>query len=294
MELPWNSKEKIKRLEDKIEELKQEIEELEEEKESYRKRFEAEKDRRSELSRKKQEAEKKLKELEQKQGGETEEEDEKHSVEASGEGIPLQRTKKILSKLDSYSSPEEDFITVRSPGSLEDVSDLKGLKNSVSREEYEFLSGRGFVAFIEPDLVRVKLKSRSYFSGSWEVSDSFEVSELQEFISEEKQWAAVSAGETRIVVERDGEIVEKEEISSRVEKQQKKGGFSQGRFERKRDEQIEEHVKQVEEKISEDTLLVGEERLCKKLSGKYLGGFDSRKNLVDALYGFQLERMEEV
>ena len=294
MELPWNRKEKIQQLESKIEELEQEIEELEEEKESYRKRFEAEKDRRSELSRKKQEAEKQVKELKHKQTVETDEENETESVENSEESISLKRARKIITKLDACNSPEKDLITVYAPNSLKKISDLKGLKNSVSKKSYEFLSGEDFSAFIDPDIFHLKLKSRPFFSEGWNVDDSFDVSNLQNFISQEKQWAAVSAGETVIVEEKEGEIIEKEEISSRVEKQQKKGGFSQGRFERKRDEQIEEHVRQVEEKISEETFLVGEERLCKKLSGTYLGGFDSGRELVDALYSFRLERMEEV
>ena len=292
--LPWKRKEKIQELEEEIDQLEQKIESLGEEKESFRKRFEAEKERRSELSRKKQEAEKELKKLREKDEKEEVEEEEAPEPEVKADDISVERMKKVLEKLESYRSQEKDLATVYSPGKLSQVSDLKGLKNSISRENYSFLEEKQFIGFVEPDLIRLKLRSRPFFSERWVVDSEFDVSELRDFIEEEKEWAAVSAGDTKIVTERSGEILEVEEINDRIERKQKKGGFSQGRFERKRDEQIKQHIEKVREKVSEDTLLVGEERLCKKLSGRYLGGFDDSRKLVDALYSFRLERMDGV
>lgn len=291
MKLPWIQKEKIEELEEEIDELEKKLEDEENEKESFRNRFEAEKERRSELASKKQEAEKELNKLKQKKNQDKEESQHQQSSESTQKQISLEKAKRILDKLDSVKSPEKDILTVYSPESLQQISDLKGLKNSVSKKEYQFLKGEGFAAFMDPDITSIKLKTRSFFSPKWGVDNSFDVRALKEFFEEEKQWAAVSAGETQIVKEKDGEVLEKDEVTSRVNRKQKKGGFSQGRFERKRDKQIDEHLKQVEERVTEETLLVGEKRLCKKLSGRYLGGFDEGRGLVNALYGFSLERM---
>lgn len=294
MQLPWKKQERIDELEEEIERLKQQIDELKEEKKSYKERFQAEKERRSELSRKKQEAEKELKKLKQRSREALDEKPDEDDEPASAENISLQKAKRILAKLEDYNSPEEDLVTVYTPGKLGKLADTQGLKNSISRKEYEFISDEEFVGFVDPDLVQVKLKTRPFFSPKWSRGDSFRVEELIEFIEEEKQWAVVSAGETQIIREKNGEILERDEVGTRVDRKQKKGGFSQGRFERKRQEQIDEHLKQVKEKISENTLLVGEERLCKELSGEFLGGFDDSRNFVDALYGFLLQEMKEV
>ncbi len=291
--LPWKRKQKIQELKERIEELEQKIDSLEEEKESFRKRFEAEKERRSKLSRKKQKAEKQLKQLRD-TDEEEEVEEEASEKEVRAEDVSVERLKRILEKIESYESLEKDLVTIYSPGKLSSISDLKGLKNSISGKNYEFLEGEQFIGFVEPDLIRLKLRSRPFFSDRWEIGSSFQTSELRDFIGEEREWAVVSAGATKIVREEAGEILELEEINDRVERKQKKGGFSQGRFERKRDEQIDQHLRKIEEKVSEETLLVGEERLCKKLPGKYLGGIDNSRKLVDALYGFRLERMNGV
>ena len=296
MDLPWSKKEKIEELEEEIRELNQDIEGLKEEKDSFKQRFEAEKERRSELSRKKQEAEKELKELKKRRERSRESGSEKSvdDKDFSSNDISLEKTKRVLKKLGGYESPEKDLITVQAPESLQKLADTQGLKNSISKTQYNFISDEGFIAFIDPDLMQIKLKSRPFFKPKWSRDSSFDVSAIKRFISEEKQWAVVSAGDTKILKEKNGEIIEREEVTNRIERKQKKGGFSQGRFERKRQEQIDEHVDRVEEKISDDALLVGEERLCKRLSGEFLGGFDSSRNLIDALYGFRMEKMKEV
>lgn len=291
MRLPWSQKEKIDELEEEIEKLEKKLEDKEDEKESFRNRFEAEKERRSELASKKQEAEKELKKLKQKNKQKRDKSRQEETSKSNKEQVSLKKAERILDKVESVKSPENDLVTVYSPESLRKVSDLKGLKNSVSKEEYRFLKGERFAAFMDPDITSLKLKTRPFFSPKWKVDNSFEVEVFKEFIEEEKQWAAVSAGKTQIIREKGGEILEKEGVSSRVNRKQKKGGFSQGRFERKRDKQIDEHLNQVEKHVTEDTLLVGEERLCKKLPGRHLGGFDEGRGLVNALYGFSLERM---
>jgi hypothetical protein len=293
MKLPWSRKEEIKELQEEIRELEKELEKLEEEKDSYKQRFKAEKDRRSKLAAKKQEAEKKLKKTKQKNTSQQENRKETKN-KSQGQDITVETVQNILQKLETYSSSEKDFVTVYSPKKANNLPDFKGLKNSITKNQYEFLSDNSYAAFIEPDVVKIKLKTRPFFQPNWKIQKQFQTQKLADFISKTKQWAVISAGNTKIVQEENGEVKEVVEIKSRVDRKQKKGGFSQSRFERKREEQIDEHLNQVEQKIDEETYLVGEERLCKELPGQYLGGFDGSRALIDALYSFQLERMTEV
>ena len=290
MKLPWHKNEKIEELEEEKKKLQEKIEGIEEEKESFRERFKAEKERRSKLSTQKQEAEQKINKLEQKleNSAETETEEEERE-ETKIHRISLEKAERILDKMESINSSEEDLVAVYSPQRVKELGDQQGLKNSISKQNHGFISDdSGFVAFLDDDFLGVKLKARPFFKPEWKRDSSFDASKVSSFIAEKKKWAAVSAGETVIFEEEGGEILEREEISSRVDSKQKKGGFSQGRFERKRQEQVDEHLRMVEEKIDEDTLLVGEESLCKKLPGKHLGGFNSDRGSVDALYNFRL------
>ena len=292
MKLPWKKNRRIVELEEEKQELQEKIGKLEEEKESFKNRFQAERDRRSNISAEKQEAEEKIKKLEQKLENsreETVEEDEpvKERVER---GLSVLEARGVLEKLGSVHSESDELASIYCPESVSKLSDVQGLKGSISRENYEFISqDNSFVAFLDEDFIGVKLKARPFFSSEWSLSNGFDVETLLSFIGKRKKWAVVSAGDTKIFEEEGGEIVSTEEISSRVDSKQKKGGFSQGRFERKRQEQIDEHLDLVEVKgVDEDTLLVGEEKLCKRVSGRYLGGFDSERSEIDALYNFRL------
>jgi predicted RNase H-like nuclease (RuvC/YqgF family) len=294
MKFPWNRKQKIEEMEKQLEEMQNKLEKKEKEKEKFKNRFEAEKERKAKLATQKQEAEEKLNKM-QDNGTEEDSLNEGSSENSStSHEISVEKVKALLEKLESMKSPKKDFVSIYCPGKLSYLPDVKGLKNTVSREKYEFISDEGFLAFIDPDLINVKLSSRDFSSPKWETSREFRTQDLREFISKKKKWAVISAGNSIVIEEADGEILEKEEIESRVDRNQKKGGYSQDRFERKREEQIEEHLDQVEEKIKEETLLLGEKRLCKKLPGNFLGGFDDSKGLVSALYGFRIERMTEV
>mgnify|MGYP002763041299 CR=1 FL=1 len=82
-------------------------------------------------------------------------------------------------------------------------------------------------------------------------------------------------------------------MKTRVDNQQKKGGFSQRRIERKRDEQLEAHIEKTEELLEEfeDVNLLGNKKLCKDLQGEYLGGFDSSRSPGPMLfYDFRMKR----
>ena len=294
MKLPWKNTE----LKDRIKELEASIEEKEERIEKLENMLEAEKERRKKSAREKQEAEEELNRL--KDRLRNLENQEKERSEESAEmpemkPIRFERTVSMLEKLDSLESKEKDLISVYSPSRVEDLDDLRGLKNSISKEQFSKIEGlKSFAAFLDQDTGNTVLESRPFFDSRFEAEEFFDMRELLEFIRSEKTWALVSAGNTRIFREENGEFEEVEAIKSRVDREHSKGGFSQGRFERKREEQIETHIDQVKEKLQEfednDLYLLGTEKMSEELPGEYLGGFDPNRKRPEQFYRFQVMR----
>ncbi|MFB6175324.1 MAG: Vms1/Ankzf1 family peptidyl-tRNA hydrolase [Candidatus Nanohalobium sp.] len=291
MKLPWNTEEKDK----EIQRLREKIGELEEEKMKLENQYQAEKERRSKLSSEKQEAQEKLNRLEDKLEGlkgekKTEEEQEEQELQKIG----FRKAFNLLKKLSTVSDKEEELVTVYCPRKFESFDRRKDLKNSVNREDFQQLSSRkSFAAFMDEDLGNWMLETRPFFTEKLEISGNFEASELLDFIEREKFWVLVSAGDTQIFTESSGEVKEVEHLKSRVEKKHSKGGFSQGRFERKREEQIQQHldqVKEVVEGLSGEAFLLGDPRFCEEVPGRRLGGFDRNMSRPEQFYGFRLKR----
>lgn len=290
MRLPWGKSDDGK---NRLEELEQKLEDIREERDSLRERFEAESRRRSELARQKQQAEEKLNRLEDRLDNFGEEDDEEEEIEVDRVRLGFEETLRMLRKLDSVKSPEKDLLTVYSAEEVEKVEDFRGLKNAVTPGQLERLrAAEGFAAFLDPDLESVLLETRPVFGKGWDIGRMFDVSGMLEFIEEEKHWVLVSAGETSIFREQAGEYEEVETVKSRVNRQHSKGGFSQGRFDRKRDEQVEQHLEQVEETLQdrESVYLLGDRRLCEDLPGEHLGGFDPNLSPPEVFYSFQILR----
>ena len=294
MKLPWKNqelKERIEELETLIEEKKEEIEKLEE-------MLEAEKERRSILAREKQEAEEELnrlrdriRNLEKEGSNKAEEKTEKPEAESIG----FEKTLRMLEKLDSMESSKKDLVTIYSSSEIDDLDDLRGLKNSISKQQYSKNEGvSSFCAFLDQDTGDTILETSPIFESRFGVEEFFDAQELLEFIRSEKLWVLVSAGNTKIFREKGGDWEEIESIKSRVDREHSKGGFSQGRFEREREEQIEKHVNQVGKKLKkfneENIYLLGTETLCEELPDVYLGGFDPNRKRPEQFYRFQVKR----
>ncbi len=286
MRFPWKRGEK--------EELRESLEELEEEKMRLEKRFEAEKERRAELARKKQEAEEELNRLRdrlrslEENGGEEEE-----KTDTEKEELGFEQGYRLIQKLDSVGSPDRDLVTVYSPEDVNSLDDYKGLKNALSSRNIDFMQGEeGFAGFFDEEFFRIVLKTRPFFEADWSIGREFEPGKLLDFIEEEKTWALVSAGDTRIIREKAGEVEELERVKNRIDREHSKGGYSQSRFERKRDEQVKEHLEEGEEALQgfEDVHLLGPRELCSELPGEHLGGFDPNQGAPGVLYGFSLVR----
>ena len=294
MDLPFigPKKEKIEELEAEIERLREEIEELEDDKESFRNRFESEKERRSKLSAEKQKAEKELKKLRQKMDNAETEEPEHESQQFSGDfqDLKLKEAKSIIQKLSKVKSEERDLVTVFSKEKISEIDDFRGLKNTLNSDQLELIDKKtSLTAFLDEELFEVLIGCRPFSQSDWVLDDSFRVERLQQFIEEEKTWIIVSAGDSMIVKEANGRIENRIEVKTRVDRKHTQGGFSQKRFERKREEQLEEHLDALRDKLPDgEKLLVGDRALCKKIDGEYMGGFDDNRSLIDALYGFQI------
>lgn len=294
MKTPWNYIKEKKRLESELEEKEEKIKQLEDEKESISNRFEAEKKRRSKLSTEKQKAEKQLKKLEQKLHNKPDKKEESKEAEkkASRSDVSFKQVKRGLENLANIESKENDLLTIYK--GEKDFEDVKALKNSVSSDLFREISDNtDFTVFTDEGFFRWMLKSRPFFETSWSRNKEFETDKLIDFIEKEKYWLLASMGETKIFREASGEFEEVERIKTRVNRKQKKGGFSQGRFERKRDEQIRDHVKKVNEEIKKlegKIFVIGDKRLCKNINADYLGGFDSSKPIsANIFYNFELK-----
>lgn len=297
--LPWRLNRSIPEIrgmwpwkeDDRSEELEARIDELEEELDRCRERFKAEDKRRSELARKKQESEEELNRLRD-QLRNLKDTDRDYDKEETTEMAPagFKPVKNLVRRLSGMESDEKDLVTVYATN-LEEIDDFKGLKNSLSGEAISTLKKRNdFIAFTDDQFINHVIATRPFFEPSWTLDTKFDTGELLEFIQAEKHWALVSAGNTRIFHEENGVYQELDPVKSRVDHSHSQGGFSQGRFERKREEQVKEHLERVEERVKEleNVKLLGERRHCKQLTGDYLGGFDPQKEPPEVFYNFRV------
>ncbi|MFB6204751.1 MAG: Vms1/Ankzf1 family peptidyl-tRNA hydrolase [Candidatus Nanohaloarchaea archaeon] len=283
MDWPWEEDEEKER-------LRQQVQKLEEEIESWKERYEAESERRQELSRKKQEAEEELNRLKDRlRTLEDDEDDEEDEDGTSPEELGFEEALQLVRKLGSIQSGERDMVTVYRGESVDEIGDLQGLKNSITGEQLAFLQESPGVYFFDSQLPDIRLKTRVFYSPEWSLDTGFDTSTIREFIEEQKIWVLVSAGDTKIYREEGGRVEELDHIKSRIEHKHSQGGYSQSRFERKREEQVENHLEEVRAALEdhEDPLLLGEERLCKELPGTHLGGFDPHRKAPEKLYSFQ-------
>lgn len=116
---------------------------------------------------------------------------------------------------------------------------------------------------------------------AWELGDSFEVSLLEEILSKDYRMLVLvlHAGESFIGFAPDAQVFDTEElIRSSVKEKHSKGGFSQRRFERLREEDIAHHMDKVLEvldRVLEEKKLID----CVILSGDFQLIGEIRKRL---------------
>lgn len=204
------------------------------------------------------------------------------------ETLSPQAIQAYLSKLKSFHTPTSDLLTAYLPPGtrLSGVISEKVLERV--EEETRTLIDRldsetGLVLFY--DLHRMVCEAIAppvpITSPAWQLGDSFEVSLLEESLSRDYRMLVLilHAGESFIGFAPDAQVFDTEElIRSSVKEKHSKGGFSQRRFERLREEDIAHHMDKVLEaldKVLEENKFID----CVILSGDFKLIGEIRKRL---------------
>jgi peptide subunit release factor 1 (eRF1) len=232
-------------------ELKDRIEELEEEKQHLRRRADAEEERRAEAAAKRQEAEERVNRLEDRI---TELED--RVERAGGDEVDLDfrgverlsgaRLDEVLSRLDAVETTEEGALTamVADDAVPDPVRETLGDHAALVRRASPCL-----VVTDDAGLVSAALAPPVEPDPFTEWSDGFELDEAWLRPTGEFGFAVVRSDLFTYGAYDGRDLVDSEGFTSEVKEQHSKGGFSQQRFERLRDEQIDEHLDKCAERL---------------------------------------------
>ena len=232
-------------------ELKARIEELEEEKRHLERRAEAEEERRSEAARKRQEAEAEVNRLEDRiEGLEERVErlsgDETVDVDFRGsEALRGERRDEILSRLASFETAPEGALTAMVDEEVpEAVSDALGERAALVRRAAPCL-----VCVDDAGLVAAALEPPTPPApfAAWDSEFRLDRSWVAPAAP---TWVALVRSDLFALGIYDGDAVTLvDDIESDVMGSHSKGGFSQARFERRRDQQVDDHLDRAREAI---------------------------------------------
>lgn len=258
--------------------LKERIAELEDEKRRLQNHLEAESERRSEAAHRRQQAEERVNRLEDRIAeleDRVERSDETGAVEAGGEPefrreerVRGARLDEILDRLASLETGPEGALTAM----LADGAVPSEVRESLgNRAPLAERASPCVLVHDDAGLVSATLRPPLAPEPFVEWSDGFALQREWFQPPERYALAVVRADLFALGVYEQGERVEYEGFESDVKGSHSKGGFSQGRFERRRDAQIDEHLEKCEDGLVDapDPLyLVGEKTL--------LGEFEER------------------
>lgn len=204
------------------------------------------------------------------------------------ETLSLQAVQAYLSKLKSLQTPAGDLLTVYLPPDTR-LSDMLGQKVlELVEEETRSLLDRldpetGLVLFYDLHHMVCEAIAPPFpiASPAWQLGHSFDISLLEEILSKDYRMLVLvlHAGESFIGFTPDSQVFDIDErIRSSVKEKHSKGGFSQRRFERLREEDIAHHMDKVIEaldKVLEENKLID----CVILSGDFQLIGEIRKRL---------------
>ncbi|MDH5019389.1 Vms1/Ankzf1 family peptidyl-tRNA hydrolase [Halobacterium rubrum] len=270
-------------------ELKERIEDLEGEKESLANQLAAEEERRSEAARKRQEAERRVNELEAKI---EELEDRLDRAEADDAGpdfrgradLTGRRRERVLTLLASLEAGEEGVLTAYVPDDPPDaVRDALGERAPLVERAAPCVVVRD-----QEGVVSLALRPPNPPAAAF--------CEWGETARVDREWVAPTGRYALAVVRadlfavgtyQDGQQESFEGFESNVKSDHSKGGFSQARFERLRDEQIREHVEKCREALADveadRTFVVGQETLLGEFDADATAAVDATGDPEDAL-----------
>ena len=306
-----------KKLEERIQELEVELVRLEGEREDLLRTLEKRDERIRTLSSAIQEANLALKAAKQRASARAS----PAPSDAAGESPEEQKPKArrlglrdmdfLLEKLHAIRSPREDLLVAYYPGPIpEDPAIPQPLKRAASAIN----SRRGGIILHCPQLFSLLLippfpikESQSHEGGK------FSLNTIREMMEEPVLLVSAHAGDTFLGVSFCRDKFEAEElVQSSVMGRHSKGGWSQKRFERLRDEDVKAHVDLVIDKLQamlgrykpvlHYAVLSGEESLVRQIASfvdlplveRRLSRIDSKETnlLLDEVYGFVCYRMD--
>ncbi len=198
-----------------------------------------------------------------------------------------QRVEEFLSSLSSLKYPEESLLTVHLAAgeSLENIMDSESLRDRIDGETLA-LTGKldtstGYVLFYSPDnlINEVLVPPLPLKTSSWNYGTSFGTSGLLTLLNEDATICvlATHAGESFVGMSLDsGDFESFRMIKTSVKAKHAKGGFSQRRFERLRDEDIAHHIEKTKMALNEifaefkgnvdHLIMTGDLQLAKEIS----------------------------
>ena len=298
-----------KKLEDRIAELESSLTVLDEEKGELLRTLEKREDKIRKLTAAYQEASLALKAAEQKlslvQSRSVSERPAEIHSKAQGAKLVLREMEKMLQRLQACRSPMDDLLTayLRSADGL--PMEIKHLSSSIK-------SDRGYVVLQSPQLFSFLLiPPFPIHEDSSNLGGTFQLDPLQEMMDTPVLVISAHAGDTFIgVAFNKGDFEVQDFVESSVKEKHSKGGWSQKRFERLREEDIRNHAENVIDRISDlkikygtivkFAVLTGDANLLKQISAaidlpiveRRLERHDEKQlsRLLDKTYGFTCYR----
>ncbi|AFV23203.1 hypothetical protein Mpsy_0994 [Methanolobus psychrophilus R15] len=201
------------------------------------------------------------------------------------ETLSPRKAQDYMHSLSSLRSPSADLLTIYVPAfhSLSDEP-YRGIpEGQIDPESLELIqkieSSNGCVLFYDPDHLVNELVIPPFpvENAVWQAGDSFNVTPLSMLLEGEEAALVIvaHAGESLAGYSRDSRTFDSYEIiRSNVKSKHSKGGFSQRRFERLRDEEVVHHAEKVRSALvkilesleeSPDYLLIGGDQQMAKM-----------------------------
>jgi hypothetical protein len=242
-----------KKLDDRIMELEARLSEAQKEKEDFLSTLDKREEKIKKLTSSLQEANVALKAAEKKissaQSSKVELE-KSDGQTPSGINLGPREFERLIKRLSLMKSPEDDLLAAYA-GNAESLP--SGLPSEAKKIIYAQSFERGFAVMHFPQLFTLVLKPPLPVAvDSFNLGNAFDLEPLMEMMETPVLVISAHAGDTflGVALNKDGFEVQ-EFVSSQVKEKHSKGGWSQKRFERLRDEDIKKHIEDVIDKLTE-------------------------------------------
>ncbi len=241
-----------KKLDDRVRELEASLSEAKEEKEELLATLEKRDDKIRRLTSAYQEANVALKAAEQRTASAQAKPEAEKCEEPKPEGTKLspREFERLIKRLLILRSPEDDLLTAY-------ISNHAAMPSGLPPEAEKLIgalgSGRGWAVLHCPQLFTLILKPPfSLTESTLSVGGVFQLEPLREMMETPVLVISAHAGDTFLGISLNKEGFEAEElVESQVKEKHSKGGWSQKRFERLREEDIKNHIEGVMERLAE-------------------------------------------